>query len=80
MADTYDPHCHDLAEHFLRDYDTDRMTAKKLKADTHSLACAIQTAIENWKEDSEREAIEAERYADEMRSLRGLSDEERERI
>lgn len=80
MATTYDPKCHELAEHVLSDYDTDRIPGKKLKADTHSLACAIQAAIENWKEDSEREAIEAEAYADEMRSLRGYSDEERARI
>lgn len=46
---TYDEKSLDLAEHFLQDepnlYTNDAC---------HHLACAIQTAVENWIEDAKR--------------------------
>jgi hypothetical protein len=53
-AKTYDEKCLDLAEHFLQD-EPDLDTIHN----GHHLACAIQTAIEEWFEDAKRTAATA---------------------
>jgi hypothetical protein len=48
---TYDPACYELAEHFLEPSD---FPAAVYRARCHSLALAIQQAVEDWFEDEPR--------------------------
>lgn len=81
---TVDPKVHELAEHWLSADATTRYgTAahrKRHEARVLSLASDIQRAIESWCEDeADYHAQQADHDA-ELRSLRHLSDTERERI
>lgn len=77
MATTCDLKCYDLAEHFLADSE---LSADQRLDRTMSLACAIQQAIEDWMADEDVRVLEAAERDEERRSLKGYTDEERERI
>jgi hypothetical protein len=51
---TYDPKCHELAEHFLKDATAPGEEVKK--QDVEELAKTIQFCIEEWLNDWEDEA------------------------
>lgn len=78
MATTCDPKCYELAQHFLSDHDTG--TNQQTEALTKHLACAIQQAVEDWKDDRDAEAEEREAREEEMRALRGATDEQLEKF
>lgn len=80
MVKTYDPKCYALAEAFLTEYDVSRLTPAEIEQRIHDLACAIQQAIEDWCDNEASEMAAKAEHDAEMESLRGYSDEERERI
>lgn len=73
-----DTSVHELAEFWLQD--DERTSDKAHAARVMSLAQDIQVAIEGWIEDETRADEERAAQDDEQRSLRGLTDAERERI
>jgi hypothetical protein len=75
-----DPKSYELAEHFLADDDVRDLTPAQVKQRTMSLAQAIQRAVEDWCDDEARAADEAAAKDAELRSLKGLTDEQKARI
>jgi hypothetical protein len=80
MVKTYDPKCYALAEAFLGDDDISTLTATEVEQRIHDLACAIQQAIEDWCDNEASDMAAKAEHDAELKSLRGYSDEERERI
>lgn len=73
-----DTRVHDLAESWLSN---DTQTSREAHdARVMSLAQDIQIAIENWHDDEVQYNAELAAHDEEQRSLRGLTDAERERI
>jgi len=77
-AKLVDPHVYDLAAFWLSDDTVTHKAAHERRV--MSLAQSIQSAIEDWWFDETRIAEEADARADELRSLRGLTDDEKARI